>query len=68
MTSKNILIIKVLKLHIKNISKLNKSFDFTRKQQKLSITLDEYLNEILYVLKTGISWRDIRSKINWSTE
>ncbi len=55
MASKNNLIIKVLKIHIENISKLNKSFDFTRKQQKLYTTIDEYLNEILYVLKTGIS-------------
>ncbi len=29
------------------------------KQQKLSTTIDEYLNEILYVFKTGISWRYI---------
>ncbi len=34
MATKNNLIIKLLKIHIENISKLNKSFDFTRKQQK----------------------------------
>ncbi len=65
MASKNVLIIKLLKIHIIKISNLNKSFDFSKKQQKYSI--DEYLNEILYVLKTGISWRDIRSHINWNS-
>ena len=27
----------------------------------------EYLSDILYVLKTGIAWRDLRSHINWNS-
>lgn len=27
----------------------------------------EYINEILYVLKTGIQWNQLRSKLHWST-
>ena len=29
--------------------------------------LDLIISEILYILKTGISWRDLRSSINWSS-
>jgi transposase len=29
--------------------------------------LTEYISDILYVLKTGISWRDLRSHINWNS-
>ena len=28
---------------------------------------EDIIAEILYVLKTGISWRNIRSKINYNT-
>jgi transposase len=30
-------------------------------------TLDEILKGILYVLKTGLSWRDVRSNIKWQS-
>lgn len=30
-------------------------------------SLDNILNEIFYVLKTGISWRDLRSPIKWQS-
>jgi transposase len=65
MASNNSIIIKLLMKHIKSIPKLFSSFNFGHKQQKY--TLNEYLIEILYVLKTGIAWRDIRSKINWNS-
>jgi len=29
--------------------------------------LDDILDDILYVLKTGISWRDIKSSVNWQS-
>lgn len=31
------------------------------------ISKDEYLKEILYVLRTGIQWRELRTKLHWST-
>jgi len=30
-------------------------------------SLDDILNEIIYVLKTGVSWRQLRSSINYNT-
>ena len=63
MKTKNELIIKLLTIHIKSNIKLYKSFDFSHKQQLYK--LSDYLTDILYVLKTGISWRDLRSHINW---
>lgn len=65
MNKKNDLIIKLLIEHIKDNDKLYKSFDFSHKQQKYK--LYDYLIDILYVLKTGISWRDLRSKMNWNS-
>ena len=59
------LIVGVLIKHIKSFESLYKSFDFSRKQQKYN--LSDYLIEILYILKTGIAWRDIRSQINWNS-
>jgi transposase len=41
------------------------SYNYTYPNQKYS--LSEILNDIMYVLKTGISWRNIRSNINWRT-
>ena len=63
MKTKNELVIKLLIKHIKSNCKLYKSFDFSRKQQKYN--LSEYLTDILYVLKTGIALRDLRSHISW---
>jgi transposase len=57
------LLIETIISEVKKYPKLYKSFDFSNVHQKYS--LYEYLIEILYVLKTGISWRDLRSKINW---
>lgn len=65
MKSINELVIKLLVKHIKEEAKLYKSFDFSHKQQKYK--LSDYLSVILYVLKTGISWRDIKSHINWNS-
>lgn len=59
------LAIKLLVKHIKSNQILYKSFNFSHKQQKYS--LSEYLIDILYVLKTGIAWRDLRSHINWNS-
>lgn len=50
---------------VKNTPRLWKSFDFSNKLQKYS--LDSYLKDILYVLKTGIAWRDLKSSINWNS-
>ena len=65
MKTKNELVIKLLIKHIKSNYKLYKSFDFSHKQQKYK--LSEYLTDILYVLKTGIAWRDLWSHINWNS-
>lgn len=58
-------ILKLLIRYIKSNKQIYKSFDFSHKQQKY--TLREILVDILYVLKTGISWRDLRSHIGWNT-
>jgi len=63
--NKTNIIVRVLTIHIKNNKDLYKSFNFSRKQQKYK--LEEYLIDILYVLKTGISWRDLRSHIHWNS-
>lgn len=58
-------IIKLIVKEVENIPKLAKSFDYSNPLQKYS--LEEYLNEIIYVLKTGISWRDLKTQINWNS-
>lgn len=58
-------LIKVLIKKIQSNEKLYKSFNYSNSLQKYSIT--EYLTDILYVLKTGIAWRDIRSQIGWNS-
>jgi len=68
MSNKNKLIIKVLIKHIKSFPKLYWSFNFSNKNQLYQLyQLSDYLSEILYVLKTGISWRDDRSHIHWNS-
>jgi len=64
-TALNNIIIKLLIIDIRSNKFLYKSFNFSHNQQKYKIY--EYIKEILYVLKTGISWRDIRSNINWNS-
>ncbi len=44
---------------------LNTSFTTNHSNSKYS--LDFIISEIIYVLKTGISWRNLRSSINWNT-
>ena len=61
----NSFIVGILIKHIKSFKNLYKSFNFSHSQQKYD--LSDYLIEILFVLKTGIAWRDIRSKINWNS-
>jgi len=58
-------IIKAIIPQIELIPALYKSFDFSNFRQQFSLT--DYLTEILYVLKTGICWRHLRSKINWNS-
>ena len=65
MSKKYNMIIRVLVRHIKSIPKLYKSFDFTNVHQKYK--LDECLQDILFVLETGVAWRDLRSHINWNS-
>jgi len=65
MIKRESLTVKILIKHIKQNQELYKSFNFTYHTQKYR--LDELLTEILYVLKTGIDWRSIKSHINWNT-
>jgi transposase len=58
-------VIRALKMHIFKNKELRKSFNFVYKSQKYEI--EEILKNILYVNKTGISWRSIISKIHYST-
>lgn len=44
---------------------LPNKYNFSNKRQKYECA--DIIEDILYVLKTGISWRDIRSKIKWQT-
>ena len=45
--------------------KLTKSFSVNQPNSKYS--LDLIINEILYFLKSGVSWRMLRSTVNWKT-
>ena len=65
MKTKTDLIVNLLVRHVKANKLLFKSYDFSNKLQKYSIK--EYFIEIMYVLKTGIAWRHIRSHINWNS-
>ena len=40
---------------------------YSKKHPNTKYTLNNILEDILYVLKTGISWRNIRSSINWKS-
>ena len=61
----------MIKLYVKLIKRnktLYKSYNFSNCKQKFSLEL--YLNYILYVFKTGISWRDLkgnRDGISWNS-
>jgi transposase len=44
---------------------LNKSYNYAHPNKKYSIDL--IIGEIIFVLKTGIAWRNLRSSMNWNT-
>ena len=50
---------------ILNNSEIKKLYNITQKHTKYS--LDDIIEEILFILKTGISWRNIRSNIHWNS-
>jgi len=50
---------------IENSPALKKKYFVKHPNSKYSISL--ILDEILYVLKTGISWKNIRSPIHWNS-
>ena len=54
---------------LKNFILSNKSVGkyYSKKFPNSKYTLESILIEILYVLKTGISWRDLRSAVKWQT-
>lgn len=56
---------KILIDLIMNNNVLKKSYNTNHPNQKYK--LNKIVDEIIYVLKTGISWRNIRSTINWNT-
>ena len=55
----------IIKQIILNHPALKKSY--SQKFPNSKYSLDFILDEIIYVLKTGISWRNLRSSINWNT-
>ena len=61
----SIITICLLKYTILNHSILRNSYIKKHPNQKYK--LDDILHDILYILKTGISWRQIRSNINYNT-
>ena len=40
---------------------------FSKKHSNSKYSLDIIIDDIIYVLKTGISWRHLRSSVNWHT-
>ncbi len=63
MTFKISLAAKLIMKYIE--SNIRKHFYFNESQRKYPLI--ECLNEILYVNKTGIAWRDIRSHIPYQS-
>ena len=51
--------------HIKTNKNLSKLYSIKHPNSKY--TLKSIINDIIYVLKTGISWRSIRSSNNWQS-
>ena len=58
-------IVSLLHKTIINNNKLGKLY--VRKHTNQKYTLTEILKEILYILRTGISWRNLKSHIKWQT-
>lgn len=46
-------------------SSIRNSYNHTYHNQKYE--LNDIINDIIYVLKTGISWRNIRGTIKWQS-
>jgi len=61
--SKTNLSVLLLIAHIRSKPKLYKSFNFSYKTQKY--TLKKILIDIVYIMKTGLSYRELRSHIKW---
>ena len=61
----NVSFSEILKKIILSDSKMK--YLYTNKFPHSKYSLDNILKEILYVLKTGLSWREIRSPIKWET-
>ena len=61
----NISIIEIIKKII--LQNQNLSPYYSHKFPNSKYELDNILTEIIYVLKTGISWRNLRSNINYNT-
>ena len=55
---------EILKNTIKN-SPINNSYNHSYHNQKYE--LDDIIKDIIYVLKSGVSWRNIRSNIKWQS-
>lgn len=58
-----------IKIELKNIIlKTNKLKDtYITKHTNSKYTLDNIINELLYFLKSGVSWKNLRSPINYKT-
>jgi len=61
----NISFLEILKNIILTNKKTKYFYNVTYTHSKYS--LDVILKEILYVLKTGLSWRDVRSDVHWNS-
>ena len=61
----NIDIVQIIKDVIMRTDKLK--YTYSKKHPNSKYTLDFIINELIYVLKSGVSWRDLRSEINYNT-
>ena len=61
----NVSFLEILEEIILNDSKIK--YFYANKFPNSKHSLDDILKEILYVLKTGLSWRDVRSNIKWQS-
>jgi len=59
----NISFVKIIKNFILSNKKIK--YRYMNKYPNSKYPLDVIISDILYVLKTGISWRDCRSSVNW---
>lgn len=58
-----------IKIELKNIILNSKQFinTFSKKHPNSKYSLDLIIDELLYFLKSGVSWRNLRSQINYKT-